>query len=589
MTAGTSAAATAPAADDDGYTSPAPAVLASILAGDLTTLLEIDAYPLGVSVIDFAGAGTYAAGSIPAGDETGFGTYAFVTNTFRFSDRGFVSDITDTPAVTQWIPRLGQQPNGAELVTQRTVSIAPESYADGDQSGIALLLNGDGGLDDPINNNAVDARRVRILVGPPTGKYSDFTPVFDGVSTQWYQSSATQVRLDYADNSYLLDVPIQTNSYGGTGTYDGTTNLKGYLKPLLYGEQLNITPVSLDPSNLIYQVHDGTIASVFNVYDKGVGLTYQADTTNLYAGSTTSGSYRTDISRGLFQLGAQPAGQVTADVQGDADSALGGYVNTIGMIIVRGLLQRTRLDRTYLQLTSFASFDFDVPGIAGCYIPASQSNPNSSTASYTGRQFLDDRVRGVGGYWFFLRNRQLKVQVLKDPSITESGLNITASMCVDVSGAPGVQEMQMPTTLYPPTYSRRVNCQENNTVQTGTDVAGAVTPARLQFLLDQWRIAANTNTAIQIQYLRARNPDPINSDLQNTADAQVVADRLQALHGATRQMFQVVLKSIGLTIEMGQVVKLTYPRYGLSGGRSFRAFPISEDYMARTVTLVLWG
>ena len=45
--------------------------------------------------------------------------------------------------------------------------------------------------------------------------------------------------------------------YGGTGGYDGTEELEGVRKPKLRGLARNISPVLIDPVNLIYQYNDG--------------------------------------------------------------------------------------------------------------------------------------------------------------------------------------------------------------------------------------------------------------------------------------------------------------------------------------------
>jgi hypothetical protein len=61
---------------------------------------------------------------------------------------------------------------------------------------------------------------------------------------------------------------MQPNVYAGTGGVDGGADLAGKRKPLCFGNPRNVSPVLLVPSLLIYQVHDGSVAGIDNVYDQ---------------------------------------------------------------------------------------------------------------------------------------------------------------------------------------------------------------------------------------------------------------------------------------------------------------------------------
>lgn len=87
------------------------------------------------------------------------------------------------------------------------------------------------------------------------------------------------------------------------------------LEPLpARGAALNSPPDLIDPAALIYQFSDFP-ASIAALYEGGreTGIAYAGDVTDLYAGSTPPGHYRTDLARGRFQLGSTPAGAITCD------------------------------------------------------------------------------------------------------------------------------------------------------------------------------------------------------------------------------------------------------------------------------------
>src|SRR5215211_4700481 len=76
---------------------------------------------------------------------------------------------------------------------------------------------------------------------------------------------------------------------------------------------LNVQPVLLDPARLIYQYNDAA-GGVNAVFDSGAAVyAYAGDAADLFTGTVPAGQYRTDNSRGLFQLGSRPVGTVTCD------------------------------------------------------------------------------------------------------------------------------------------------------------------------------------------------------------------------------------------------------------------------------------
>ena len=96
-------------------------------------------------------------------------------------------------------------------------------------------------------------------------------------------------------------------------------DLAGKPKPLLFGVVTNIAPPCVNTARLIYQVNDGTITSLDDVYDRGVALTlegtYASEADVLDDGQEPSaGMYKVYLAGGLFRLGSSPAGTVTAEM-----------------------------------------------------------------------------------------------------------------------------------------------------------------------------------------------------------------------------------------------------------------------------------
>lgn len=79
---------------------------------------------------------------------------------------------------------------------------------------------------------------------------------------------------------------------------------------------MNIKPVLIDPSYLVYQMHSGALAAA--VYDRDVPLTPEgrdyASLSSLMDAEIEPGRFATCALAGVLRLGARPDGAVTADI-----------------------------------------------------------------------------------------------------------------------------------------------------------------------------------------------------------------------------------------------------------------------------------
>lgn len=483
----------------------------------------------------------------------------------RFSDRSFITATTDDPSSTFIDPRLLQP-----MRLARGIQLAPTVSADGAQTAVIELYNGDGGLDSAVINSAIDGRPVRVLAGLFTSPLSSFETVWLGVARAWEQGDTT-VQIEAYDASYMLDQPVQPTNYAGTGTYEGTSDLAGTPKPLAMGQCFNVDPVLIDFTNLVYQVHDGPVESI-TVYEGGVAVTAEGDVLDIYTGTTTAGQYRTDLSRGLFQLGSSPTQRITADVEGDKPED-DVYSTGIGTITHRLMTLRSGLATRYIDAGSFNSLDAAALGICGVYIRDSE----------TARSVLDRLLGGVAATWTCSRDGKLKVYRLTEPNTA------AAVRTFDTLDILSIRTLRLPDQVFPPVWRVTVGYKQNYTVLIDEDLSGSITEARRQDLGLEWRTVQDSDGAIRTRHLRATTLGMVESPLQVEADALTLAESLLDLHSYDRRLIEVTVPAIGQTIEMGDTVQIIWPRMGLGVGKYFRAFPIEEDSSARTVTMMLWG
>lgn len=221
-----------------------------------------------------------------------------------FSDDGFVTAPTDMPSNTYFDPRL-----------LAALNFERQLFAGGRLSGRSVpgagtlqLNNADGALD-PMTALAFDGRRVRVLLGGEDFAYAGFKTIFDGTADGVEFDDVT-VTVRLRDLQSRFEAGIARGIYGGTGGLDGRSGLKDREKPLAFGRVYHVPAVLVDPSALIYQVHDGPIEDVDAVYDAGLALTK-------VSGAPSAGQFSVDTASGTFRLSASAAGTVTADVRGD--------------------------------------------------------------------------------------------------------------------------------------------------------------------------------------------------------------------------------------------------------------------------------
>jgi len=146
----------------------------------------------------------------------------------------------------------------------------------------------------------------------------------------------------------------------------------------------------------------------------------------------------------------------------------------------------------------------------------------------------------------------------------------------------------LPNRTNPLNWQRTVNYQRNWTVQP-SDIVASVTQDRRQFLALANRRVTSSNSALRISYLQAVDGPVVQSWFDSAIDAQNLADYFMALHGVVRDIFQVTVSAPGYSVDIGDVVSLTYDRQGLAGGKNFRVIGISENFATRRMTLTLWG
>lgn len=482
------------------------------------------------------------------GESTGtFGvvkTYASTT--------GYTSEPGDNPGNTHFEGRI-------EVPLQFERSIVGQGGFGGQASvgfGVLELANTDGFYDDIVNDGATDGRRIVIKIGADEYRYDQFGVIFDGTSSGM-EGTENSVRVRLRDLNYLLARPLQNNVYGGTGGLDGNLDIKGNVKPLCFGRCLNIAPVLVNPTGLVYQFNDGPSQAVNAVYDRGALL------------SPGSG-YTVNLTTSTITLTTAPAGTITADVQGMKSS--GVYLSSTASIIDYLLRNNTIVTTDRIDTVSISRCASDSSAEIGIYI----------TEKVNADDTIGALMLGIGGWWGFNRSGKFQIAVFKAPTgnarIEAGEEDITA-----------VERITLPDGIYPPPWRYRVGYQRNWTVQ-GSDLAGVVTTDRRAFLLEQYRTGSAQDEVITLKHPMSREPDIIPAYFSEQVHADAEAERLLNLYGRTaRSMYRVTLKTYPFQLDIGDVVALRYPRWSLREGRNFVVVSVDDDAVTNDITITVFG
>jgi len=466
------------------------------------------------------------------------------------------------------------------------------------------LENVDGGLDG-LTDLAFDGSDV-LLYESTNGGASWGTFVDRYVAEQPIVSEDA-VTIAARDYRHKLDVPLLTEKYAGTNSgsplagIEGTANdIKGQPKPLLLGTVHNISPVLVNTTKWIFQVdgRSGGLAAGWSmtVYDKRAALTAGANYTSqadMEANVPAAGQYRVWPAGGCFRLGSAPTGRVTADV---TNPPFSGDANSL-----RGVAKR------------IAQFSDSRIGVFYPLDELWHANPQAGiylTAEVSCLAALEQVLAGVNGYitdddwpevgtssWgpFFGQlnapDNLPYVPKLDPIELGEEAILRPVAQVVPDGPARGL-----------PIWRVNLNYKRNYTVMGEADLAG-VAAADAEFCKREWRTVWAEDADVKTQWVDAIELN-VFTPLIDATEAQAEVDRLLALFKVRRGMYRLrvpghVIRShpqftSGTPLpvsqfQVGSVVTVTYPRFGMGAGRDFIVVGIQRHLGADVYQLLVWG
>lgn len=201
-------------------------------------------------------------------------------------------------------------------------------------------------------------------------------------------------------------------------------------------------------------------------------------------------------------------------------------------------------------------------------------------------EVFDQLIQSIGGWWSFTRLGFLTGGVLLEPDYPLAYITIADIISIERVAGYGAG-VAIPNSRVELLYKK------NYTIQSGDALAGlaATDPERVSFVRNEFRKILVTDTITETNH-RLSTPLIQTTLLVNTNDANAEATRTLALMKQPRDFLRVGLSADHLigTLDIGQVVNLTIPRFGYTEGKNFVIIGFEEwQPQPGQIVVQLWG
>ena len=410
-----------------------------------------------------------------------------------------------------------------------------------------------------------DGRDLNVFMGLDTWVQTRYLPALTLTirDVNWDTSKLT---LRLLDVGLSLKDPLQTDTYLGTGGIEGSENLTDATKPWCYGPNDNVTLRLVDAALDIYQGHDRSMQAYRDVFDGGKELTFDSDVADVVAWTPVPGSYVTNLSQGRVRLGAPPEKTVTANMDGDNDASLGGYVSSTADIIERILLQRAGYTASEIDEGAFSRMNIDLIGAKGVF---SQNGSGSIESVITGL------IRPLG---FFRFNRLGKAVV---GNFKVGGVDFA----FDETNILSIESVDSPQAV----HRVELGYHKSWTVMGDDALVGAATDDFREFVSEEFRVSQEEDAAIDT--LRSDSVEfKVQTLLFFKADADAERARLLTLLKGDKRMWKIEAIHAQLEVVPGKTVSVKDAGSARTEmGLSCIVLSVAEDSETQVTTLFVWG
>lgn len=540
------------------------------------------------------------------------------TQTFRVSSDGFTTTPSDTPANT-YIPGNLVNPGSVErnLFTGPRVSgpITP-NY------GNIVIANPETdtgyGSYDSWGDYGASGGTVICYWGDKDAVYPDgYTTVYVAY-IHTLQANTKEITLILRDQLQLLDKPVISEGFAGTGKLEGTGGISK-LKQRVFGEPGFYPPILVDYERQIYAVHfNGAfealvnysterVANLYDVYENGVRIdrdfSYYTSEDDLWRHEPDPGTVK-------YYMGAIALTGTTWYMTGPVFFRLG--TPPVGELRVYGSGIPTVAESALLNVPLAGNYTSSLlaamAGVSLANIDTSRSIAFHSQlvdSDMTYLEVLTEQAK-IDHSWFgFNRLGIFRAGKLLDPDSSDAYYGITPGVTPGDHNTPSVSVY---TFKWPDLHNfqrRQINGMEapvHRVVASFGDTwpcpVNEAAPKEMKDYLTRepkWWTATGASSSTILA-----NPGAISTTVEsrvrgflNNFGVRVWMERFFVLFGGRRYFysFSCSMTPELLALDLHDVVTLESPRFGLSAGKKFRIVGITINCGSGvpTIDFLLWG
>jgi hypothetical protein len=395
-----------------------------------------------------------------------------------------------------------------------------------------------------------------IFATTPTPR---FKLIFDGLTHDVDSRARNTLNLKIRDKLEQLNTPVTENKLGTTGTWNGGQQNQDAIKPLVFGEVFNMTPLLIDPSTLKYQFNDGPAEAVLEIRDNG----------NPIYNTTKPNGATVDLTTGTFTLPYQALGTITCSVQGiktpvrilSANSTITStpaYTADVAALIATVVTQygqgavststpprpSARFGLADIDFVNLYDFSFLSPVGVGAVVADTQNVLVLCRAL----------AQSVGAQIFINRIGQL--QLLRYGTYYTAGATVTAIGETDI-----IYNSLSISARLEAQASVKLGYAKNYTVQKG--LLTSIPQNHKDSFAEEWLTVTNTDAAVAAQYQLSLEASQINTQMINTTDASTECTRRLTFNKTPHTVYKFTGTSKLLGLQLGQKVTLTHSRFNL--------------------------
>lgn len=448
-----------------------------------------------------------------------------------------------------------------------------------DTTGDIEFADNDNWFQDKTDNFSFDGRSAFVYlveIGQPWGSVTTISQSVVRSTTR----SKGAIRVNLEDAANILDTPLITRVYGGTGLRDGYPEIKDTAPPGGWGECRFAKPLLEDPGIYLYRLSDNAIQSVSRVEERGIPFNFAGDVASyellrIAATTIAEGEYATCLADGSLVIkfaGGSPLDPDAIRVTFEGQKPFGTYVAFMGDVMLGMMQSSMRIPNAQIDFTSFQSLPQQK---ISYYFGGGEISP-------TGAQAFNAIMESAYGIFGSVNSDKIGAKLWYPPSAQGASYTFLSDDIYYVDEVESPQE---------PIWSQSIGW---GPVQDPYDIDELATGSLTQSEIDE-RIASykgtyiNNAASVKASNLNAVQGSFIESVFDEESAAKEAVDRLMGVWGVETKIFEVELSFAAANVRRGDVVSMTHNDFGEKTGGKFLVYSKRLRLSKRRVLLTVVG